>query len=82
MARNRENLARKKIGYALTIQLENGPKKGEWERVGFVEQHPDQVRAYKDRHYPSIKNFKVQGVRVDLRPLVDESKPQDRNARS
>jgi hypothetical protein len=78
MAR-RNNLARVKIGYVLTIQQEHGPEAGEWKKVGFVEVSKDLCRAYKDREYPSIKNFTITAVRADLRPVeIERGNNQER----
>lgn len=69
MAVRRDNLARKKVGYALRIQHEIGPKKGEWEMVGFVEPHRDVCIEYRKKNYPTVKNYTITGVRIDLTPV-------------
>lgn len=69
MAVRRDNLARKKVGYALRIQHEVGPKKGDWEMVGYIESHRDACIEYKNKNYASVKNFTITGVRIDLRPV-------------
>ncbi len=72
MAVRKDNLARKKVGYQLRIVQEFGPNKGQWERVGYLENTKSECLAYKDKHYPNVKKFSVTGVRFDARPVIDD----------
>lgn len=72
------NESRRKIGYILTIKHEAGFKKGEWERVGFVEPTRELVHKYRQSNYPTIKTYTVTGVRVNSTPIIEDNKQSER----
>jgi hypothetical protein len=67
MAR-RTSKKRIKMGYALFIPDRNGAP-GKYERVGFLFGTSLEASQWRERHYPNVTKWSVQGVRVNCEPV-------------
>jgi hypothetical protein len=67
---NRTHQKSERYGYKAEVNRSGKPGKINWERVGFLFGSSQEAKDYLDRKYPNVSNWSVEGVRLNVEPVV------------
>lgn len=68
-----KNMPKTKVmGYGLFMNLHGEPKG--WKRYGHLFQTSLEASEFRERKYPGVTKWSIQRIRVNVEPVVRESK--------